>query len=404
VDGNPSWDKAKTTMHKGKEVIEVPIKMKVRNLFAQSNNTFDHKSGDYRLLLFKIEEGIFNPFIFKAEQEAEEFKNNWKDLKQLSLMNIPDTFNGQFSFFLLDGKFVGSWKIKNGERTRALSYYKALDPKSDLTNSRISNYTYNCVVTTYTTYTQAGSGQPYITEQYEVWDCIFTPMFAGTGPDDSGGGGSEGPGCYEPHPDFEGLMVPCGSLDPECPCCHLPESQRADCEADEPPCEDLVLKTMEIASPGASGKNGGRYGMTRSNGTKPHYGLDIAAEPGTYVYSPFSGKVSRIVSSFSPGQYAKDSYGNYVTVESTDANGNIFYLRYCHLNYNLVELGDEIEVGQVIGIAGNTGNAKNVTNKHVHIYGAKKDSNGNIIRTNPEDYLKTKWDSSGNISVDPCTN
>ncbi len=71
VDGNPSWDKAKTTMHKGKEVIEVPIKMKVRNLFAQSNNTFDHKSGDYRLLLFKIEEGIFNPFIFKAEQEAE---------------------------------------------------------------------------------------------------------------------------------------------------------------------------------------------------------------------------------------------------------------------------------------------------------------------------------------------
>ncbi len=161
---------------------------------------------------------------------------------------------------------------------------------------------------------------------------------------------------------------------------------------------------MEIASPGASGKNGGRYGMTRSNGTQPHRGLDIAAEPGTYVYSPFSGKVSRIVPTFSPGQYAKDSYGNFVTVESSDANGNIFYLRYCHLNYNLVELGDEIEVGQVIGISGNTGNAKNVTNKHVHIYGAKKDSNGKIIPTNPEDYLKTKWDSSGNISVDPCTN
>jgi murein DD-endopeptidase MepM/ murein hydrolase activator NlpD len=199
-------------------------------------------------------------------------------------------------------------------------------------------------------------------------------------------------------------MVPCGSFDPECPCCSLPESQRAACEADEPPCEDLPLKTMEIASPGASGKNGGRYGMTRSSGTQPHHGLDIAAEKGTYVYSPFSGKVSNIDSSFSPGQYGKDSYGNFVTVESTDANGNIFYLRYCHLDYDLVEFGDEIEVGQVIGIAGDTGNAQKVTNKHVHIYGAKKDSNGNIIRTNPEDYLKTKWDSSGNISVNPCNN
>ncbi len=67
-------------------------------------------------------------------------------MKQLSLMNIPETFNGKFLFFQLDGKFVGSWKIENGVRKRAISYIKPLDPKSDLANSRISNYTYNCVV------------------------------------------------------------------------------------------------------------------------------------------------------------------------------------------------------------------------------------------------------------------
>lgn len=142
--------------------------------------------------------------------------------------------------------------------------------------------------------------------------------------------------------------------------------------------------------------------MTRNNGTKFHNGLDIAAEPGTYVYSPFSGKVSNIVSSFSPGEYKEASFGNYVTVESIDSNGDKFFLRYSHLNYTLVKFGDEIEAGQVIGISGNTGNAKNVTKKHVHVLGSKKNSNGQIVGANPEDYLKTKWDSSGNISEDPC--
>lgn len=407
IDGDPLWNKAKTLNHKGRQIIEIPVRMRVSELFAGKGLEFRKRSNDYRLLLFKLKNGKFRPYLFKIELDSKDNNLQVKDFKDLNLTSIPSSFSGKYSFFSLDGRFVGSWEIQQGKQLRAQSFKQPKPSKAiGNENDRTSTIEYSCTVTTYTTYVQAGNGQPQIVEQYEVWDCVFTFMPETIAPPsstdpDSGG---EDPGCYEPHPDFEGFMIPCGSLDPECPCCHLPESQRAPCEADEPPCEDLPMKTMELASPGASGKNGGRYGMTRSNGKKFHDGLDIAAEPGTYVYSPFSGKISRIDSSFSPGEYREVSYGNFVTVESTDANGNKFYLRYCHLNYTLVEFGDEIEAGQVIGISGDTGNAKNVANKHVHVLGAKKDSNGQIVNANPEDYLKTKWDSSGNISVDPCDN
>jgi hypothetical protein len=405
VAGEPDWKKPIEYSYKGKRVLEMPISLTVKNLFAQGNGDMKKNAGEYRILLFQTTEAQFRPYLFKIENGEDSFELKNKDLKHLNLKQIPNDSTGKYIFFNLDGGFVGSWNIASGERMRAVSYLKPAETKIDQSNARITSGTYNCTITTYTQYVQSGNGEPYIVEQIVVYDCIFTFTPPSLAPPQSGPDtGGEDPGCYEPHPDFEGFMVPCGSFDPECPCCSLPESQRAACEADEPPCEDLPLKTMEIASPGASGKNGGRYGMTRSSGTQPHHGLDIAAEKGTYVYSPFSGKVSNIDSSFSPGEYKEISYGNFVTVESTDANGNIFYLRYCHLDYDLVEFGDEIEVGQVIGIAGDTGNAQKVTNKHVHIYGAKKDSNGNIIRTNPEDYLKTKWDSSGNISVNPCNN
>ena len=49
VEGNPVWGKSKTQLHKGKQVIEVPVKLKVKNIFAQSDKEFKNRSGDYRL-------------------------------------------------------------------------------------------------------------------------------------------------------------------------------------------------------------------------------------------------------------------------------------------------------------------------------------------------------------------
>ncbi|MDF2158774.1 M23 family metallopeptidase [Algoriphagus sp. CAU 1675] len=410
LDGDPLWNKARTNSHNGKSVIEIPINLRVKNIFANRDNNSQNKSGDYRLLLFKIGEGEFRPYIFKAEEQAKSFNPKWKELDQLNLTKIPSGFYGEYSFFKMDGRFIGSWKIQNGERTRAISFKRLIaEGSKDHSNARITEWgEFTCTVTTYTTYVQAGDADPYVVEQYEVWDCEYTYIpesMAPPSPDEGTGG--QDPGCYEPHPDFEGNMVPCGSLDPDCPCCHLPEYQRAACEADEPPCEDLPLKNMEISATPA-GKNGGRFGLTRRypNGNpKPHDGLDLKIPYNSYVYSPFSGVVTRKDISHAPNDPKPQSYGNFVSIKSIDQNGNEFILRYAHLNYVLVDVGEEISAGQAIGISGETGNVDEARYPHVHILARKKDSDGNFkVKANPEDYLKIKWDSEGNISLNPCEN
>jgi len=266
-------------------------------------------------------------------------------------------------------------------------------------------------VTTYTTYVQAGDGDPEIVEQYEVWDCEFNyvpDQLAGPGGGSSaGGGGNEPEPCYEPHPQFHGFVVPCGSLADDCPCCEFTGAQRAACEADKPPCKELPLETMEISETNLSVK-GGRFGLTRTreDGTKKlHDGLDIKVPYGTYVYSPFEGEVSEVIDSGLPVFKKSRSYGNTVSIVSVDQNGNEFQLTYAHLGYVLVSKGTQISKGQAIGISGQTGNVHLAKHPHVHVLGRTKDSNGKFrVPKDPEDYLKTKYDAQGNITQDPCGN
>lgn len=408
VEGNPVWGKSKTQIHKGKQVIEVPVRLKVKNIFAQSDKEFKNRSGDYRLLLFKIGEEQFRPYLLKVEVETSEFKTHWKELNKLSLSEIPNQFQGRYIFFDLSGKFVGDWKIENGERVKSRSYFRPIPSDQKSVNARISNYTYHCIITTYYTVTEAGSETTREVE-YQVWDCIFTPMFAGADPNDSGGGG-DGEACFEPHPDVEGFMVPCGSLDPECPCCKVPLSERVECEQETPPCDDLPAYSITIQNTTDwTGKNSGRYSATArkypDGSPKPHWGLDIAATPGTSVFSVHSGKVVKVEPNIPPNKYIVNSLGNYVKIKSIDSNGEVFYLQYSHLNYVWVDEGDEIEKGQAIGLSGATGNAgdKNVK-KHVHIEATKLNSNSVQIRVNPENYMKFRYDSQGNVSFDPCNN
>lgn|GEM_PF-1337150 len=408
VAGEPDWKKAIEYSYKGKRVLEMPISLTVKNLFAQGNGDMKKNAGEYRILLFQTTEAQFRPYLFKIENGEDSFELKNKDLKHLNLKQIPNDSTGKYIFFNLDGGFVGSWNIASGERMRAVSYLKPAETKIDQSNARITSGTYNCTITTYTQYVQSGNGEPYIVEQIVVYDCIFTFTPPSLAPPQSGPDtGGEDPGCYEPHPDFEGFMVPCGSFDPECPCCSLPESQRAACEADEPPCEDLPLKTMEI-SPTKASINGGRFGYTRkyANGqSKHHDGLDLKVPYGTHVYSPFDGIVTRVENPHAPGSSLSNSFGNFVSVKYTDLNGIEFILRYAHLDYITVAVDDNVSAGQAIGISGTTGNVGEARWPHVHILGRIKDSNGKFtVPVNPETYLKTKWDSQGNISINPCNN
>jgi lysozyme family protein len=217
VEGNPVWGKSKTQLHKGKQVIEVPVKLKVKNIFAQSDKEFKNRSGDYRLLLFKIGEEQFRPYLLKVEVETPEFKSSWKDLKKLSLSTIPIEFNGKFLFFEFSGKFVGSWEIHDGEKVRSLSFKAFIEDSKNIgkINSRVLGWNYHCTIMTFTEYIQAGDADPEIVVQFEVWDCEYSYIPESVAPPAQvPGTGGEDPGCYEPHPDFEGFMIPCDDPDP----------------------------------------------------------------------------------------------------------------------------------------------------------------------------------------------
>lgn len=165
------------------------------------------------------------------------------------------------------------------------------------------------------------------------------------------------------------------------------------------PCNGDPVKNPEIVSSGSlSGRKGGSFGCTRSNpnktcggvkGKKNHDGIDIKAEVNTSTFSMYKGKVSSLRDTFSAGEYKKNSYGNYIIIKST-VNGKTIYIRYNHLNKVSVKKDQDISVGQIIGLNGNTGNAaaKGVT-PHIHIQ--VLDSSWKSI--NPADYLKTKFDS-----------
>lgn len=82
-----------------------------------------------------------------------------------------------------------------------------------------------------------------------------------------------------------------------------------------------------------------------------HYGVDIAVPTGTPVLAAAPGKVT----------YADwaGSYGILVTID----HGNGVETRYAHNSRVLVKVGDEVQRGQRIALAGSTGNS---TGPHVH--------------------------------------
>lgn len=58
--------------------------------------------------------------------------------------------------------------------------------------------------------------------------------------------------------------------------------------------------------------------------------------------------------------YDEKGFGNYISIEQGDG----YRALYCHLQKSLVKVGDNIKVGQKIGIEGKTGNTTGV---HLHL-------------------------------------
>ncbi len=85
-------------------------------------------------------------------------------------------------------------------------------------------------------------------------------------------------------------------------------------------------------------------------------GTDISAPCGSEVYAAQSGVVVESSDGWNSG------YGNYIIIRHR--NGS--YSLYGHLSLRLVEVGNEVEKGELIGYVGNTGYTLGPTGCHLH--------------------------------------
>ncbi|MDX1775195.1 MAG: M23 family metallopeptidase [Desulfobulbales bacterium] len=119
---------------------------------------------------------------------------------------------------------------------------------------------------------------------------------------------------------------------------------------------DRYLDTIQNVPLGAPvpGVITSRYGkrIDPLNG-KPayHHGVDIRGKMGSDVKATAGGTV--IDQNYDKG------HGRYVHID----HGNGFFTKYAHLKKSLVQKGDIVERGQVIGLVGNSGRS---TGPHVH--------------------------------------
>ena len=98
--------------------------------------------------------------------------------------------------------------------------------------------------------------------------------------------------------------------------------------------------------------------MYTNLGLKAHNGIDFACPTGTPIKAVASGKVEFV------GQDDKAGKGIYIISE---LEGQPYRFIYWHLKSFNCEVGDTVEVGQVIGISNNTGMS---TGSHLH-FGCK---------------------------------
>jgi murein DD-endopeptidase MepM/ murein hydrolase activator NlpD len=90
-------------------------------------------------------------------------------------------------------------------------------------------------------------------------------------------------------------------------------------------------------------------------GLKGHEGVDyVPVDPFWGVHAIEAGSVVL------DHDERDTAYGNSVRVQSADGR----VLLYAHLSENVVNLGDEVEAGQLLGIMGNTGNSHGA---HLHL-------------------------------------
>ena len=96
------------------------------------------------------------------------------------------------------------------------------------------------------------------------------------------------------------------------------------------------------------------FGVSREGGRRSHEGIDLFAPRGTPVLATSAGTINRVS--------VTNLGGKVVWIRDPVRNANIYF---AHLDSQVVQNGDRVDVGDTIGFVGNTGNAR-TTPPHLH--------------------------------------
>ena len=105
----------------------------------------------------------------------------------------------------------------------------------------------------------------------------------------------------------------------------------------------------------------GRFGtlseFRKKNGMQPHSGADWARPEGTPIPSISNGTVVL--------QQWSDVLGNVSVVRTMGKDKALYYVGYCHLKAEGLEVGTKVKEGETVGLVGNTGSAS--SGAHLHL-------------------------------------
>ncbi len=126
------------------------------------------------------------------------------------------------------------------------------------------------------------------------------------------------------------------------------------------------------------------FGASRDAGRRSHHGVDLFAPRGTPVVAAAPGIVRRVGET--------DLGGNVVWLLDTRREQSIYY---AHLDRQLVSAGDIVQVGDTLGLVGNTGNARR-TPPHLH-FGIYRRGQGPV---DPLPFIDTRRGTPPEITAD----
>ena len=115
-----------------------------------------------------------------------------------------------------------------------------------------------------------------------------------------------------------------------------------------------ISYSPSLAFPLRKGKIESVWGDVRDGGARKHEGIDIFAPKYSPVLAAANGSITRV---------NENNLGGNVVWEKV--GGRNYQLYYAHLDKQLVREGQDVKIGDTVGLVGNTGNAR-TTPSHLH--------------------------------------